>query len=330
MDSAAIVDCRTRTLRRVVPCPSTRWGCYDATLNLMYAADAGGLTVTDVRTLEVVARPRFAGARLRSPWTSSGLGRVYAPFLRDQTAMLAVYDVMADSFVTELVLGADLPTFSCEFASNRRGTRVYCSQYPSGGVTVIDCETDSVLGRVAGIALPTTLVVDEAAGLVYCKSDGNGSIAVIDTASLQVIRTFDAGRWTRGVTLVGRSTLYAVLDGIPTPIYTPATKEHGLVMLDMNRYKVARVIDSTQTACRMAVDPDRGLVYCYGFEMPRGIRDTTVVVIDAGTNRVVRRYDIGAGATAVTIDPLSGRAYVSLPGRHELVVLPSSKRNRPR
>jgi DNA-binding beta-propeller fold protein YncE len=296
----------------------------------MYAADTGGLTVTDVRTLEVIARPRSADARLRSPWTSPGLRRVYAPFQRDSTAMLAVYDVAADSFVAELVLGADRPTFSCEFASNLRGTRVYCSQYPSGGVTVIDSETDSVLGRIAGIALPTTLLVDEAAGFVYCKSDGNGSIAVIDTASLEVVRTLDPGRWTRGVTLVGPSTLYAVLDGIPTPIYSPATKEHGLVALDMNRCRVARVIDSTQTACRMTADPERGLVYCYGFEMPHSVRDTTVVVIDAKTNRVVRRHVIAAGATGVTIDPLSGCAYVGLGAKPGLMVLPASRRNRPR
>jgi DNA-binding beta-propeller fold protein YncE len=174
--------------------------------------------------------------------------------------------------------------------------------------------------------MPTTLLCDPDADKVYCLNDGDGSISVIDAAHDSVVAVFEPGRWTGSAALAGQGRLLVSLDDIGTPIRTTPTSEHGLVVVDMARCTVVRVIDSTVTPARLVRDEQRRLSYGLCTSEPGSSGGSSVVVVDCRTDRLLQRLNVGGTPHSVVVDPISGRAFVLFADRPHIAVLPKPSR----
>jgi YVTN family beta-propeller protein len=92
--------------------------------------------------------------------------------------------------VLATVAAGDRPLALCY---NPQNNKVYCANYYSDNVTVIDGATNSVITNVTAGDYPQALCYNPTNNKVYCANEGSDNVTVIDGATNSVLRTIGVG-----------------------------------------------------------------------------------------------------------------------------------------
>jgi YVTN family beta-propeller protein len=83
--------------------------------------------------------------------------------------------------------------YPCALVWNSTNNRVYCANYGSDNVSVIDGATNQVIATIPVGDGPFALVWNSTNNKVYCANWNSDNVSVIDGATNQVIRTIQVG-----------------------------------------------------------------------------------------------------------------------------------------
>ncbi len=200
---------------------------------------------------------------------------------------------------------------------------------------------------------PTSIVHDDANGLLYVTSYLTNSVVVINETSNSVVATIPVGVYPQAIAYdswnghlfvansqSGNVTVIdgasnAVLGSIPvgsgptaivfSPVsglmYVANAWSDNVTVIDAATGTIAAWIPVGSYPWSLTFNPENGLVY-----VANSYSDS-LSVIDDGTNSVVASIDVSSYPDAVTSNTASGTVYVALPFEHELAVVSGSTNN---
>jgi DNA-binding beta-propeller fold protein YncE len=186
--NVTVVDCAGDSLLAAVPA----WGsplafCYNSQNNkIYYAAQFGehvGVIdgVTDLLLVEVGLDP---GSRPCEVCYNPTNNKVYCSDVDGDSVV--VIDGVSDSIVTRIVVD---PTFALCYSQS--GNKVYAARH-FGGVSVIDCATDSVVAVIPCQGVSESILFNAKSDKVFCA--GTTVVTVIDAATDTLLRAIEVGR----------------------------------------------------------------------------------------------------------------------------------------
>lgn len=174
-----------------------------------------------------------------------------------------------------------------------------------------------VVDRINGLHdEPLALAVDSEAGLLYVANQtsiegmmygGDGSVAVIDTATRQVVDKIPIGGELSDLALdAGAGVLYAATSGTVSVVDTVTRQVIGAIPID------------GFLGGAIACDSAAGVLYV------TNSNDDTVSVIDMATSQVVDRITVGGYPKDVAVDAVAGMTYVTNEEGDTLTVIDSA------
>jgi len=227
--------------------------------------------------------------------------------------------------------------FSIIVTGGATGPFAYITNFGSNTLSVIDTNSNIVVGTVTVGSQPYGVAVNGNASRVYVTSQSSNSVLVINTATNTVMNTIAVGPNPYGVTGVDalsrayvanysgssvsviNTTTNAVITTIPVgngPIEVAASPTGNRLYVTNGLSNSVSVID-TATNAVLATLPVG--VAPYGAVVnPAGTRvyvsndtDGSVSVIDAQTNAVINTITVGARPLGVAINAAGSRLYVA-------------------
>ena len=210
------------------------------------------------------------------------------------------------TFQKNVQLPADTGKPSIDLLSvDSRTARLYVPHGSTNSLDLVDLSSERLLGSVPGLSGVRGIAVISDPAFVFTSDSGDGTVSVVDVASMKVMATINVG-------------------GSPDAIeYDPV---HNLVVVSLGRDNAVGFIDPTSRKLLgkldvpgkpelMAVDKTQGLIYL-------AINDKDeVVTIDPATRSLVKTYkgcDIKA-PSGVAYDPDQQRLFVA--GKREVSVI---------
>ena len=272
------------------------------TSSAVVALDGGDLMLLDLATGELDARfppapdgmPTYSGLRV------SGDGRFVAQLIEvsaDPAAnTLSVYEVATG----RLVLGPRTPPFfAADVALNPNGSLAAVTGGPNGDLAIYRVPDGQLVGRLPGLSRPAGVDLDRDTAAVEFDADGRvylgsilGPVRVIDPATVQVVRTYEAPLLSSNnqISVGDSGLLVAAGDEAAVAIETDT---------GATRWTIAR--EPGSNACStIAVAEDSGRLYC---------RNTFSTGSRQNIGRVGRleERDLTTGRpTGIVLDPQQG------------------------
>jgi DNA-binding beta-propeller fold protein YncE len=182
---------------------------------------------------------------------------------------------------------------------NPQTNKVYAVGFES--VAVIDAITHNVVATVPVAASSYGVGVDVLTNRVFVASGAfSGKLTIIDGATDTVVETVITDRTLNGLQLA--------LDSLTNRLYLPSFDPEGqVVVFDATELHVASRIWVARNPFAAAVNPNTRRVYV-GHGAFFGRRRLTV--IDTASEAVSDGPEVGLGASAIAVDPVSDRIYV--------------------
>jgi YVTN family beta-propeller protein len=177
--------------------------------------------------------------------------------------------------------------------------------------TVIDLETDTVVGEITGLNRVHGLAVAPKLGLGFISNGGGNNVSVVDLKTLKVTSTVPTG-WNPDWIMFepGKGEVYAFNgSGQSATVFDAATGKVTVAALPLE--------GNPETAM---ADPSAGRVY-------DNIESKDLVaVIDTATHKVVDNWPIapGSGATGMAIDLAHHRLIIGAAGNSLIVLMDST------
>jgi YVTN family beta-propeller protein len=226
--------------------------------------------------------------------------------------------------------------------------RLYVSCADENEVGVIDCATDSVIGRIRVGQGPIRMDMNSQGRKLYVRNGMGESVSIIDMQTNQLIRTIPLGNVpTAGCFCLSTGKYYCGADGIyvidgagdtvvahiPLHVGTAvlamaAVEAHSLVMacgytgqgdsvfvIDALSDTVVRALPASRQPRALLWSSTTDLVYC-----ARGSCDSVSVIRGDGS-RVAEVIPVGLGPFALTLAPELGRVYLGHLGSDFVYVL---------
>jgi len=150
--------------------------------------------------------------------------------------------------------------------------------------------------RLVPFLLLATCALDGSAatGRVFVSNEQGDSVSVIDSASLEVIKTIAVGKRPRGVGLAP--------DG--SAVYVAVSGANHIAVIDPQTLEVVRTFPSGDDPEAFAVHPD-GNVYISNEE------DAKASVIDPASGKLVAEIEVGIEPEGVAVSPDGSRVIVT-------------------
>ena len=303
--AAAAIDAGTNALLTRIPTGlGTRNFCYSSKQDKLYCVSemSGDLTVispTMDTVLTTLSGACWDDALCYNPRDS----KVYC---EGDNAWVVVVDASADTVLRKI--NAAYP-WAAELEYNAENDKVYAQcGYPTEGVVVIDAAADTVR-KWLDLEMGGTLCFSPVQNRAYLsRSD---SVFVVDGASDSIITAIS----------VGLSPGFLCYDSKDDRVCcTVSTNYYGDSMVVINCATNVVVATFPIPAGTQAV--------CYGQEYNRvycTCQTDTVTVIDAGSNAVVAKVDVGGNPGPMVWDPAQSRLYVANKGSYISVLRDSGE-----
>jgi YVTN family beta-propeller protein len=178
---------------------------------------------------------------------------------------------------------------------NSTNNKVYCANYYSANVSVIDGATNQVIATIPVGDEPLALVWNSTNDKVYCANLGSNNVTVIDGATNQVITTIQVGDGPRA--LVWNST--------NNKVYCANYGSDNVSVIDGATNQVIATIPMGRWPCALVWNSTNNKVYCanYGSD--------NVSVIDGATNQVITTIPVGSAPRAFAWNSIENRTYVA-------------------
>jgi DNA-binding beta-propeller fold protein YncE len=158
------------------------------------------------------------------------------------------------------------------------------------------------------------VVVDAQRGKVFASATGEDHLSVFDAKTLKPLEPITLASGVDEEKFVPMSL---ALDATHGKLYTVSMGTPEAAVIDVASGKVDRVIDlgNAVSASGVAVDGKRGRLYVAA----QGTDNLLIVDVASGT--VLHDVPVGAGALNVTVEPVSGLAYVTNRGAGTVAVV---------
>jgi YVTN family beta-propeller protein len=180
---------------------------------------------------------------------------------------------------------------------NPSTNRIYVGNFFSNTVSVIDGNTNTVIGTV-NVGSPQGIGVNPTTNRVYVANLGSGTVSVIN-ATNQVIATVNVGPNPIGVGVNNATNrVYVANQVIPTGSVT---------VINATNQVMATVAISTGAPSGVGVNPTTNRVYV------TNSNGNTVSVIDGNTNTVTATVIVPGSPQGVAVNPFTNRIYVTNP-----------------
>ena len=352
-DHLVVIDCMADTIIRRERLPDFfAFMTYNPANNRIYCGYGDrAVAVIDCATDTIAAIIETPGSDY---WCASCLdpatGRFYYD-TGDEGAVIGVVDAVADTFVRLLFAGQQgFGPPSPNFTPDPVNSQVYFASYEAGLVPVIDARGDSILATLVttddfGLdELWYNPVTDRIVGL----DEHIGGISIIDAAARALVGTKcvavspadflfnsavqevyladEAGRELVSLSLLTDTTIRRISypGGLVLPMAASPAGDK-LYVGTWNGSEHLRVIDcrtdSVAGSVEVPYSPDV-LVASAQLDKVYGIYDSTLFVIDAGTDSVVRTLALRHGAGVLGYSPTQERWYCIAPrGRDTITVI---------
>lgn len=272
------------------------------------------MLVNDERGLKITLRRACAMAM----WCLAGLVQAapLAYVVNRHDSNVSVVDVARNSAVSTIPAGMASPhgiTISPD------GRRAYLSSIWSTTITVLDLDKRSLLTRISLHYTSNAFAIHPHRPLAYADTNtpGGAMIAVIDTSTNQVIRSFPTGsQKTQGIALSpDGSRLYSL---------QPQNDLEGarVAVIDALSSTVLNHISVRSEPNGIKVHPAGCFVYVLHRDShgPKG----SVTVIDTRTHTVSATVSLGRSPTGLAFNPAGTQAYVINRGDDTVAVMDTS------
>jgi len=278
--------------------------------NRAYVLDAGALPTDDPARGSITILDATSGAVLhrtplgkgaRSLAIDAPLQRVFV--VNVDSGSLSTVDASTGRALSIVAVGDQPGGVAVDERTQRVFVSGFIGQNGDGAVRVVDGRSGVIVRTLRFPQLPATPVVDESSGRVYVGLDESGKIAVLDSHTGNLTRTFNV------------KTPNQVL--FDAPMHRLCAFGAGIAsVMDVTTGKVIRSI-KIGISGEGAVDSVRGQFYLVD-------DSNSAIVLDARTGRVVRRVKVGQVPEAVAVDMKTGRAFVVNAGGNTVSILDAS------
>jgi len=176
---------------------------------------------------------------------------------------------------------------------NPTNNKVYCANYDSDNVTVIDGATNAVITTIAVGDEPCALAYNPTDNKVYCANWLSDNVTVIDGATNAVITTIT----------VGAGPYALVYNPTNNKVYCANWYSGNVTVIDGATNAVITTIPVGVRPCALVYNPTNNKVYCANYA------SDNVTVIDGATNAVITTITVGSIPRALVYNPTNNKAY---------------------
>jgi YVTN family beta-propeller protein len=175
---------------------------------------------------------------------------------------------------------------------NPVSVKVYCANYSSDNVTVIDGETNTVIATIAVGDAPRALVHNSTNNTIYCANGESGNITVIDGANDNIIATINVGDTPRDL----------VYNPTDNKVYCANYYSGNVTVIDGVTNTVMSTIDFWAPRA-LVYNPTNNKVYCISYSLDG------VIVIDGATDSIIANVGGGDYGYALGYNITSNKVY---------------------
>lgn len=173
---------------------------------------------------------------------------------------------------------------------------VYTTNTRTSSVSVIDAATGTLVKAIPMGRMLREVEVDVENDQVWVPEPLDGSIALIDGKTEELVKTFEG---------VADSPFDVQVGVQKNVVYIADFGADAVVKYDVRREKVLATIPVAASPQNLAYDAENGTLFVNGFS------SSTITVIDTLTDTVINSYSPGAGTLSVEVDPFSSAVYVT-------------------
>ncbi|MFZ0501542.1 MAG: YncE family protein [Steroidobacteraceae bacterium] len=209
----------------------------------------------------------------------------------------------------------------------------------AGGKLYFTAETNKVVGRYD----PATHRVDWIMGTgqdrshmimvtsdrrrIFVSNPASGTVSILELTRLPAPGPGASPRtgWSLVNVPAGRGSEGFDVSPDGRQLWTANAGDNSVTVVDVAAEKAIETFPiPVQGANRLKFTPDGKYVFISGLGDP-GHRaagsPNDLITLDAGTHRIVKRLDLGAGAAGILMDPVGHRAFVAVSGGDALAVI---------
>jgi YVTN family beta-propeller protein len=197
---------------------------------------------------------------------------------------------------------------------------IYVANEAAGTVSVIDAETDTVVGPAIAVgSLPQAVAISPDGATAYVTNQGSGTVSVIDTATAQVTATITVGLKADSIPAGAAispdgSTLYVTYGFRPGTEIGPGE----VAVISTSTGVVTNRIEVGEEPTGIAVTPEGSKAYVADF----GSGQITPITWLGGANpRAQPPVDVGGTPSGVAVTPDGKTVYVTNGSADEVSVL---------
>lgn len=177
------------------------------------------------------------------------------------------------------------------------GSRAYVTNRAAGTVTVIDTATGAQVGAPIPVGVnPTEAVLNSTGTRLYVANRGSNSVSVIDTADNSPVKTINVG--------INPEHLAISPDGSRLLVSNAGSGTVTKINTVTNQISTSGIKVGTNPG-GLAFSPDGKYAYV------ANTGSDTVSVITMSTNSVKTITGVGDGPTSITVNPATGRGYIT-------------------
>jgi YVTN family beta-propeller protein len=180
-------------------------------------------------------------------------------------------------------------------AYNSVNNKIYCGNYGSDDVTVIDGATNSVIATVTAGDNPLALAYNSSNNKVYCVNVSSGNVTVIDGATNSLITTITVGSYPHAL----------VHNPNENKVYCANGGTGDVTVIDGATNSVITTITVGNSPDALVYNSINNKVYC------ANAGSNNVTVIDGAANSVITTITVGSWPRAFAWNPVQNRTYVA-------------------
>lgn len=224
-------------------------------------------------------------------------------YVADYTAHVIVAERSTRRILSVIYVGATGYN-GTHLAYCRALDRLYAAREYDTLLTVINCASDSIIGRISGIRDITAMCPNPSGTKLYCTDSDLGAVRVVDCATGAVVSTIFTGGWPTDL----------VYDSALNRVYCADGSDQDVAAIDAVRDSIIRFISIDADADCLCLDPVEQKLYC-------GTGDNCVAVISAlGDSLLATPYADGA-VQAVAFDSADRVVYAAMPNLDRVAMI---------
>jgi len=180
-----------------------------------------------------------------------------------------------------------------DIVTNCTGSRLYCADYDSNQVLVVDCATNRMLASVPVGQGPGALGYNSTDDKVYCGSYQPPTVSIIDCRTNQVVNTVSVAQYPDCF----------CYNWIGNKVYCGCFSGRSIAVIDGATNQLIKTIPVNGTPTQMCFNPRRNKLYAAGYN------SDYVIVIDAAADSVIGMVPVGIWPIAVGYNPIDDKVY---------------------